>query len=110
MPARPTLLKEEFALKPNAEWASNPIKLTAGWQVELDAIGSTRFYVALVTADFYDTHDHAPGGPFPFPFQSDRSTFLKTYTIENTAYYRVVVRNSMFNEPGSIVVRLSLIG
>ena len=105
MPESP-ILQKTVKLEPNWEWASDPFRLDEGQVVELDAVGTMRAYLTLVPSDYYDTHAHAPKGTFPFDFGTDRSSHLQTIKVPKTAYYRVVARNSIFNETGTIRIEV----
>lgn len=103
-PEGEVILQKELSLNPGQDRASEPLKLWAGDLVELDCTGPDRFYVALVTSDDYDVKTSGGTRAYPFPFGSDRSTKLQAYRISKSAYYRVVLRRSVYNRAGPIQV------
>jgi hypothetical protein len=98
------ILHKDVTLDPGQDRVSEPLKLWTGDFVELDCTGPDRFYADLVTSDEYDVKTNGGTRAFPFPFGSDRSTKLQAYRISRSAYYRVVLRRSVYNRPGPIVV------
>jgi hypothetical protein len=100
------LLEKRIGLGSGEDWASDPIRLAKDALVELDCVGSTRFYALLVTNDYYDTALRGLGGSFPFAFGDDRSAHLEKFRAEKTDYYRVVLRVGVWSSPGVVTVRL----
>lgn len=98
------ILQKEVNLSPGQDRVSDPMKLFTDDLVELDCTGPDRFYAELVTSDDYDVRTNGGTRAYPFVFGSDRSTKLQAYRISKSAYYRVVLRRSVYNRSGPIVV------
>lgn len=86
------------------EWHSTPIYLMAGRPWRLSVRGSMRVYAGLFGSDHYNRLRQMHPFRFPFPLGTARFASDQDYNITGAGNFNVVVRASVFNQPGQVQV------
>lgn len=91
-----TLFDGAIVKRPGGEWHSNPIPLTAGQDLALDARSNARFYAGIFDEANYQRFRQMARPAFPFRFGTDQVAFNVSRRAAVTGQYRIVLRVGVF--------------
>ena len=72
----------------------------------VSALGSVKFYCAVVGEGFYQKMARQRPGLFPFSPGTDRASYQSIFEAPARGPYRVVLRLGMFSPAGKITLRV----